>query len=110
MRRSTWLVGMGVALAMLAAQATFADSSQPQNSQQQKMTTCNSIASSKNLTGDARKSFMQQCLSKDSTQSAKGNSQQQKMKSCNADPNSKGLKGDARQSFMSTCLSGSHSG
>ena len=105
MRRSTWLVGMGVALAMLASQATFAD-----NSQQQKMSNCNAIASSKNLTGDARKSFMQQCLSKDSTQSAKGNSQQQKMKSCNADANSKGLKGDARQSFMSSCLSGSHSG
>jgi|WetSurMetagenome_2_1015567.scaffolds.fasta_scaffold507147_2 hypothetical protein len=30
--------------------------------QQDKMTTCNAAASAKNLTGDARKSFMSECL------------------------------------------------
>jgi psiF repeat len=58
MKRSTWMIGIGAALAMLASQATLAD-----NSQQEKMKTCNETASSKNLSGDARKTFMQKCLS-----------------------------------------------
>ena len=60
MRRSTWLVAMasdagdargavGVALA--------------QNSQQEKMTSCNADAKAKGLKGDDRKSFMKSCLS-----------------------------------------------
>jgi len=106
MKRSRWLVaGMGAALAVLASQASLAD-----NSQQEKMKTCNTQATSKNLTGDTRQSFMQKCLSHDSTQTAKGDSQQEKMKTCNADANTKGLKGNDRQAFMKTCLSGSHTG
>ena len=101
MRRSTWLVAAG-ALALLAAQVPPA---QAENSQQAKMTSCNTDAAAKQLTGDERKSFMSKCLSK-SSGSKSGNSQQQKMKSCNAEANSKSLKGDDRKAFMSTCLSG----
>jgi len=104
MTRSTWFAAFGTTLALLALQvpAALAD-----NSQQDKMTTCNANASSKNLSGDDSKAYMKTCLSA-SPPAATGNSQQQKMKSCNADATAKGLKGDDRKSFMSTCLSGSN--
>jgi hypothetical protein len=108
MRRSTWLIGFGAALAMAAGQAALAQGTAPattENSQQQKMGTCNAQAKSQNLSGDDRKSFMKTCLS-----AKKGNSQQEKMKSCNADAKTKGLTGADRKSFMKTCLSGSSSG
>jgi psiF repeat len=103
MRRSTWLATMGAALAVLAIQGPVALA---QNSQQTKMSTCNTDASSKNLSGDDRKAYMKTCLSA-APPAAKGNSQQEKMKSCNADATTKGLKGDDRKTYMKTCLSGS---
>jgi hypothetical protein len=103
MRSSTWLVGVGATLALLAAQVSLAEATQ--NSQQTKMTSCNSDATTQGLKGDDRKAFMKTCLSKAKT--AKGNSQQQKMTTCNADAKSKGLKGDDRKAFMQTCLSNS---
>ena len=102
MRRSTWLVTMGTALAILAIQGPVALA---ENSQQDKMTTCNANASSKNLSGDDRKAYMKTCLS--AAPAATTNSQQEKMKSCNADATTKGLKGDDRKAYMKTCLSGS---
>ena len=112
MKRSTWLVGIGVMLALLTGQTALAQStsstSSHTNSQQEKMKTCNAAADSKSLKGDDRKAFMKTCLSKEGSASAKsGNSQQEKMKTCNADATSKGLKGDDRKAFMKTCLSGS---
>jgi hypothetical protein len=108
MRRSTWLVAMGAALAVVAGQAALAQATH-ENSQQEKMTACNADATTKGLKGDDRKAFMKTCLStKGAAPAAKGNSQQEKMKSCNADATTKGLKGDARKAFMQTCLSGSH--
>ena len=101
MRRSTWLVGIGAALALAAGQGALAEATP--NSQQTKMTSCNADATSQNLKGDDRKAFMKSCLSK----KPKGNSQQEKMKTCNADATSKGLKGDDRKAFMKTCLSNS---
>lgn len=71
--------------------------------QQQKMTVCNHQASSKSLKGNNRKSFMSDCLKKDSN-TKKMNSQQQKMKTCNAEAKSKSLKGSERRTFMSQCL------
>ena len=53
MRRTTWLVAMGAALAVLAAQSVAA-----QNSQQAKMTTCNADAKAKGLKGADRQTFM----------------------------------------------------
>ncbi len=98
MKSSTLVVSVAVALLGLSAQA--------QNSQQDKMKTCNAQAKTQNLAGDARKSFMKTCLSNQPADSPKLNSQQQKMKQCNADATTKGLKGADRKSFMSTCLKG----
>jgi hypothetical protein len=115
MRRTTWVVVVGAALAVLAGPAVFAQAAgtaaaaKPENSQQEKMKTCNADAKSKNLSGDERKSFMKTCLSDKPAAPAKTNSQQEKMKSCNKEATDKGLKGADRKSFMSTCLKGSGS-
>ncbi|MBU5377144.1 PsiF family protein [Pantoea septica] len=71
--------------------------------QQQKMTQCNQHASTQNLKGDARKSFMSECLKKES-KLADMTPQQVKMKSCNSEAGAKKLSGDARKTFMSSCL------
>jgi len=104
MRRTTWLVAIGTALALAAGQAAIGQGTQ--NSQQEKMKTCNADATGKGLKGDDRKAFMKSCLSA-AAPAAKGNSQQEKMKTCNADASAKGLKGDDRKTFMKSCLSGS---
>ena len=113
MRRSTWLVVTGAALALLTGQAAFAQASQP-NSQQEKMTTCSADAKAKGLMGAERKAFMKSCLSEKGAETTAGaitspraNRQTEKMKSCNADAKTKGLKGTERKAFMKSCLSGS---
>jgi hypothetical protein len=83
-------------------------SAQATNSQQDKMKDCNAQAKTQNLSGAARKSFMQTCLSaQPAATDSQLNSQQQKMKQCNADAKSKALTGTDRKTFMSTCLKGS---
>jgi psiF repeat len=83
-------------------------SAHAQNSQQDKMKTCNAQATTQKLTGDARKSFMKTCLSNQpAAADPQLNSQQQKMKQCNADAKAKGLSGADRKTFMSGCLKGS---
>ena len=101
MRRANWLAMMGAMLATAAlTQPALAD-----NSQQQKMTSCNAEAKTKGLSGDDRKAFMKTCLSANSGSTDKPlNSQQQKMKTCSADAKTKGLSGDDRKKFMSDCL------
>jgi psiF repeat len=87
---------------LLASLSVHAD-----NSQQDKMTSCNAQAKTQSLSGDARKSFMKTCLSSaPASDDSKLNSQQQKMKQCNADAKSKGLTGADRKTFMSSCLKG----
>src|ERR1700729_4021075 len=103
MRRTTWLVGIGGALFVVAGQAALTQ----ENSQQSKMTSCKTDAKTKNLTGDDRKASEKTCLSNAPAPAAKTNSQQEKMKSCNADAKTKGLTGADRKTFMKTCLSGS---
>ena len=115
MRRTTWLVAMGAALAIVAAQAIAQASHE--NSQQQRMTSCNADATAKGLKGAERRTFIKSCLSEKTTAATSGaaaapaattgNSQQQKMKTCNADATTKGLKGASRKAFMKDCLSGS---
>ena len=105
MKRTTWVMAVGAALAVLAAPMVFAET----NSQQEKMKTCNADAKAKNLSGAERKSFMKTCLSDQPAAPAKTNSQQEKMKACNKEATGKGLKGADRKSFMSTCLKGSGS-
>ena len=107
MRRSTWLAGISAALAVVAGQAALAQATH-ENSQQEKMTSCNADAKAQALKGAERKAFMKTCLSDKSAAAApRGNSQQEKMKTCNADAKTKGLKGADRKAFMKTCLSAS---
>ena len=79
-------------------------SAQALTPQQELMKTCNAQAGSQKLAGDARKSFMSECLSGKSP--AELTKQQELMKTCNAQAGSQKLAGDARKSFMSDCLSG----
>jgi len=55
------------------------------------------------LKGDERKTFMSNCLKKDSKMDGM-TPQQMKMKTCNAGAGEKNLKGDERKTFMSNCL------
>lgn len=84
---------------LLGHDAAFA-----QSSQQELMKSCNAQAGSQKLAGDARKSFMSQCLSGKPT--SKLTPQQQKMQTCNTQAGAQKLTGDARKNFMSTCLKG----
>lgn len=73
---------------------------------QQRMTTCNQQATAKTLKGDARKTYMSDCLK--NSKSAPGEKsltpQQQKMRECNVQATEQSLKGDDRSKFMSACL------
>ena len=74
--------------------------------QQQRMTDCNQQASAKTLKGEERKTFMSQCLKKETTtsQGKPLTPQQQKMSDYNKAASAKSLKGDERSTFMSSCL------
>ena len=91
-------------LPLAAMAADEAKKDKPTNPQQNKMAACNKDAGAKNLEGDARKSFMSECLSAKGKPSAARTAQQEKMASCNKDAGAKSLKGDDRKKFMSTCL------
>ncbi|MFL6228408.1 MAG: PsiF family protein [Pyrinomonadaceae bacterium] len=67
--------------------------------QQDKMKTCNAEAGSKKLSGDARKSFMSQCLSAGGAMPAAAG----KSDTCNAQADAKKLAGAARTSFIKKC-------
>ncbi|MGH6622687.1 MAG: PsiF family protein, partial [Burkholderiaceae bacterium] len=72
-----WLIAACVAVPLTA----MAADKEP-TAQQQKMTACNKEAGDKKLSGDARKSFMSQCLSADgkpAAASAGNMTQQDKM-------------------------------
>ena len=74
--------------------------------QQQRMTTCNQQATSQSLKGDARKTYMSDCLKNGATKPGEKSltPQQQKMRECNAQATQQMLKGDDRSKFMSACL------
>jgi len=95
------LFATGMAVLPAAAQT----SRSPQLTQQQeRMKSCNSEAGSQKLTGDARKSFMSDCLAGKSTAQVPAASQQQKMKDCNTSASAQKLSGDGRRQYMSNCL------
>jgi hypothetical protein len=82
---------------------------QSTNAQQERMKACNTQAGAEKLTGDARKSFMSDCLAGKTTAgsgSSAGTTQQELMKACNTEAGAQKLTGDARKSFMSSCLKG----
>jgi HPt (histidine-containing phosphotransfer) domain-containing protein len=97
------------ALALIVGTSLLAHpvSAQTTNSQQERMKVCNKQAGDQKLTGDARKTFMSECLSGKTTTEKPLTAQQQKMKDCNVAANAKELKGEPRKSFMSSCLKGS---
>ncbi|MEN6584763.1 MAG: PsiF family protein [Sulfuricella sp.] len=78
--------------------------------QQEKMKECSASAKTQDLKGDARKSFMKECLSakkpedKKPEEKSAPTTQQNKMKQCNQEAGDKALKGDDRKKFMSDCL------
>ena len=84
---------------MFAAAFTVAHA----GTQQDKMTSCNAEAKTKQLKDNDRKAFMKDCLT--AKPPVTGNSQQGKMKTCNADAQAKALQGDERKAFMKSCLS-----
>jgi hypothetical protein len=126
-----------LAATMSAACAFAADKPTPTSTmrpQQQKMSDCSKDAHTKNLKGDAYKSFMSTCMksttpataSADAPVTAKttaatapanasndkyvavpsdaNNPQQQKMKTCATQAKTQNLKGNDRRAYMSTCL------
>lgn len=74
--------------------------------QQQRMTTCNQQATAQTLKGDARKTYMSDCLKNGASkpQEKSLTPQQQKMRECNVLATEQSLKGDDRNKFMSGCL------
>ncbi len=98
MRGAIVIPGIFISILLVGASAQGA------SSQQERMKTCNAQAGDQKLSGDARKSFMSDCLSGKTTEVAKPKTQQQKMKDCNASAGDQKLTGDARKAFMSSCL------
>lgn len=89
---------------LLASGLGWQSPARAQSTQQELMKTCNAQAGAQKLAGDARKTFMSNCLSGKSAKTL--TPQQQKMTTCNAQASSQKLSGDARKQFMSTCLKG----
>ena len=84
-----------LALTILGAFAAVASPAfAAENSQQERMKTCNKEAADKK--GDDRKKFMSMCLSD------KKKEADNRMAACNT--KSKGMKGDERKKFMSDCM------
>ena len=83
-----------------------------QATQQERMRSCNAEAGTRSLAGDARRSFMSECLAgrmpaaPDHQPSAAQAAQQDRMRSCNAEAGTRSLAADARRTFMSDCLAG----
>ncbi len=72
-----------------------------------RMNTCDAIATQRGIKGDGREEFMKTCLSAgDETVAKPMNSENEKMKTCYADATAKNLKDADLDAFMKTCLSG----
>src|SRR4051812_23102633 len=94
------LVAAFLAAAASAGPATAADMAKPTGGQQSKMTSCNAEAGTKGLKGDARKSFMSDCLKGGSASTTAASP---KMQQCIAQAEQKKLAGAAKTSFMKKC-------
>jgi hypothetical protein len=88
----------------LALSAVLWHSPAAAGSPQDTMSTCNAAASAKGLTGDARSSFMSDCLGAKPAAAAPPMTPQGQMTACNKYASAKSLTGDKRKSFMSACL------
>jgi len=93
---STFSVVVALASLPVAAQTTKPPSP-AQTAQQQRMAACNEEAGQRNLSGDARKSYMSACLSGKMNQTTL-------MKVCNNQATQDKLASDARKTYLGTCL------
>jgi hypothetical protein len=102
------ITGLSIAASAQSSGTAPAGSASTGNSQQDRMKACNAQATTQKLAGDARKSFMSDCLSGKPAPAAASTltPQQQKMKDCNAQAGTQKLSGDARKAFMASCLKG----
>ena len=99
-------IALATAAALLLPLGPSSAQQQKATPQQELMKTCNADAGARNLSGDARKTFMSDCLSGKTTPAAGSSTPQERMKSCNTSANDRKLDGDARKTFMSSCLKG----
>ncbi len=111
------VLGVLASLLLVAGLATAGDE-KPPSTQTNRMTECNAQAREKQVTGDARKQFMSDCLKSHKadgsttkaphpkTTEGGSNAQGEKMKACNQEATAKNLHGDERRVFMSACLKG----
>jgi psiF repeat len=92
MRASISLIALLVAASIATSPACYAQQSTQTvpNAHEKRINTCDTQASSKKLEGDARESFMSECLSR----------------LCNRQASNRHLSGDARKSFVARCLKG----
>ena len=88
-------------LAVCGLVAAGAGSALAATTQQDKMKTCNSEASTKQLSGDARKQFMSSCLSGGGATPAAMSKEQ----TCTSEATAKKLSGAAKTSFIKKCAS-----
>src|SRR4051794_35569318 len=88
------LMAFAIVLAASLCNAAPASAQQTLSPQQQRMKDCNQTSAQRKLSGEARQTFMSQCLSGETSSGAATTSQQQKMKSCNAQASKQQLKGD----------------
>ena len=86
-----------VAAAVPALAQNTKPPSPAQAAQQQRMTSCNAEAGQRNLSGDARKSYMSACLGGTMNQTML-------MKVCNGQATQDKLSSDARKQYLGSCL------
>jgi hypothetical protein len=96
--RNVAIVVSALALCLPAAAAA-----QQLTAQQERMKSCNTEASGKQLKGDERQAYMSRCL-KGEGEEKQLTAQQDKMVSCNREASDKHLRGDQRRAYMSDCL------
>ncbi len=97
--KNSLLVLTGAALLFTVGSAGAAE----KTPQQEKMARCNQLAATQNLKGDERKTFMSDCLKKESKHGTMTPHKLNRMV-CDSAAAEKDLSGDARKTFMSTCL------
>jgi hypothetical protein len=104
-------ISAGSAMAQAPAGQIQRQPTQAQAAQQERMRTCNTDAGTRDLKGDARRTFLSDCLAgRTATATAQPSAaqaaQRNRMTTCNADAGTRQLTAEARRSFMSDCLAG----
>jgi hypothetical protein len=72
--------------------------------QQQKREACETQATGKSLSGEARKTFMDQCIATPGMPVATNDDRNARRESCRAQAIAKNLSGDSRKAFINLCL------